>query len=82
MAHASTAPNALRDAIEALDPGTLKPAGVDKVSVNKTGNTYTVKDDAATTLVVFGASPATPQAATFYYDGTHYVFLNFWYVEV
>lgn len=47
-----------------------------------TGNTYTVKDDAATTLVVFGAAPSTPQAATFYFDGTHYVFLNFWYVEV
>lgn len=46
-----------------------------------TANTYTVNDDAATPLFTFPASPTTPQAATFFFDGTHYVFLNFFYVE-
>ncbi len=45
-----------------------------------TAHTYTVKDDAATSLIVFASGPASPQGATFYYDGTHYVFLNFFYV--
>jgi hypothetical protein len=47
-----------------------------------TGNTYTVKDDAATTLIVFGTTPATPQGATFYYTGTRYALLNFFYSAV
>lgn len=44
-------------------------------------NTYEILDDAATSLFTFSANPATPQAATFYFDGTHYKFLNFFYVE-
>lgn len=43
--------------------------------------TYEVQDDAATSLFTFPASPSTPQAAAFYFDGTHYAFLNFFYVE-
>jgi hypothetical protein len=44
-------------------------------------HTYTVKDDAGTTLFTFAASPSAPQGATFYFDGTHYVFLSFYYVD-
>lgn len=46
-----------------------------------TAHTYEVRDDAATSLFTFPVSPTTPQAATFFFDGTHYVFLNFFYVE-
>jgi hypothetical protein len=42
--------------------------------------TYTVKDDAGTTLFTFAASPTAPQGASFYFDGTHYKFLSFYYV--
>lgn len=43
-------------------------------------NTYTVKDDAGTTLITLGASPATPQGASFSFNGTHFVLLSFYYV--
>jgi len=43
------------------------------------GFTYTVNDDAGTPLIVFAASPVSAQGATFYFDGTHYVRLNFFY---
>ena len=45
-----------------------------------TANTYTVKDDAAATLIVFGASPGSPEAAVFSFDGTHYVLDSFSYI--
>jgi hypothetical protein len=45
-----------------------------------TNKTYTVQDDVASSLIVFGASPASPQGATFYFDGTHFKLLNFFYV--
>jgi hypothetical protein len=45
-----------------------------------TARTYTVKDDAGTTLFTFASSPTTAQGATFYYNGTHYAFLSFYYV--
>jgi hypothetical protein len=43
-------------------------------------NTLTVNDDAGTTLLTFAASPTTAQGATFYYTGTHYALLSFYYV--
>ena len=51
------------------------------VTVWKVGGgafTYTVNDDASTPLFTF-ASNSTKQAANFYFDGTHYVFLSFVY---
>lgn len=45
-----------------------------------TANTYAVKDDAATTLYTFAASPTTAQGVTFYYNGTHYAYLSFYYL--
>ncbi len=43
-------------------------------------HTYTVKDDAGTTLYTFGASPSGAQGVSIYYNGTHYAFLSFYYV--
>ena len=45
-----------------------------------TNNTFTVNDDAATELIVFAPAPTSPEGATFYYTGTHYALLNFFYV--
>lgn len=45
-----------------------------------TSNTYTIKDDAGTTLLVFASGPSGAQGASFYFNGTHYVFLSFYYV--
>ncbi len=43
-------------------------------------HTYTVKDDAGTTLFTFAASPSGAQGASFYYSGTHFVYLSSYYV--
>ena len=47
-----------------------------------TAHTYTVKDDAGTTLLVFGSAPTAPQGASFSYNGTHFVLASFFYVAV
>jgi hypothetical protein len=45
-----------------------------------TAHTYTVKDDAATTLFTFAASPSSPQGIKCRYNGTHYEFVSFFYL--
>lgn len=45
--------------------------------LDQTANNYTVKDDAATTLLVFSAG-APKQAADFKFNGTHFVLDRFW----
>lgn len=47
-----------------------------------TANTYTVKDDAGTTLLTFAVSPTTPQGASFQFSGSHYVLSTFFYLAV
>lgn len=47
-----------------------------------TANTYAVINGGGGggTMMTFGASPATSVGASFYYDGTNWNFLNFFYV--
>lgn len=45
-----------------------------------TSNTYTVKNDSGTSLLIFAATPTGAQGASFYFDGTHYNFLSFYYI--
>lgn len=46
---------------------------------DRSANTLTVKVG-STTLIVFSASPASAQGASFYFDGTTYNLLSFYYV--
>lgn len=41
---------------------------------------YTLKNNAGTTLAVFGGTPATPQAVAIYFDGSDWQYLNFLYI--
>lgn len=45
-----------------------------------TAHTYTVQDDASTSLLVFASGPTVPQGAVFKYDGAHFTFQSFFYV--
>ena len=45
-------------------------------------HTYTVKDDAGTTLLTFASAPTAPQGASFTFNGTHFVLAQFFYVAV
>lgn len=55
-------------------------AVVEIVRRDLTANTYTIKDNAATTLFTFGASPSRATAASFYFNGSNYAYLSFRYV--
>ncbi len=46
------------------------------IRADLTNKTYTVKNDAGTTLYTFTASPTGAVGASFYYDGSHYAFLS------
>lgn len=47
-----------------------------------TAHTYTVQDDASTSLLVFASAPTTAQGASFRFNGTHFTFSSFFYVAV